>query len=84
MADRTSARIFGMVFEYLAKDPSIEGVEMAEYMWKESRNYDFSPYQMYCDDALITLGLATEIYDDEVEQEIVIYKGDERWSGNNG
>lgn len=58
MADRTSASIFAMVFEYLAEDNSEKSREFARKLWDETRRYDFNPYQMYCDDALITLGLA--------------------------
>lgn len=58
MADRTSASLFGTVFKLLAENPTDEHKTMAGKLWPLTRDYDFSPYQMYCDEALITLGLA--------------------------
>jgi hypothetical protein len=58
MADRTSAGLFGKIFELLAKNPSDEHKQMAKEIWPMTSEYDFSEYQMYADDALLTLGLA--------------------------
>lgn len=60
MADRTSANIFSMVFEMLAKNPTDEHKEMAWEAWSSRREYDFSDEQMGCDEALLALGLAHE------------------------
>lgn len=58
MADRSSAEIFGMMFEYLAEQADQRAKDMAHAMWDRTGNYDFNEYQMYCDDALQKLGLA--------------------------
>ena len=58
MADRTSARIFAMVFEHLAEEASDRDKAMAKRLWALTGEFDFSPYQMYCDEALEKLGLA--------------------------
>jgi hypothetical protein len=58
MADRTSASLFATFFEMLAKDPTDEHKAMARKLWPMRREYDFSEYQMYCDEALKRLGLA--------------------------
>lgn len=58
MADRTSAGIFGDIFKELAKDEPIDRVAFAKKVWEWSQGYDFSEYQMDCDDALLKLGLA--------------------------
>jgi hypothetical protein len=71
MADRTSAEIFAAIFEVLATElPEGEKrTQLADRFWAMSRNYDFSDYQMGCDDALIALGLAHRgpdlVYPDE-------------------
>lgn len=58
MADRTSASVFGKIFNILAKNPTEEHKAMAREIWPLQSDYDFSEYQMYADDALIALGLA--------------------------
>lgn len=62
MADRTSAGLFADIFCHLAgeKDqtPHERDVTFARWLWEQTRKYDFSPYQMGCDEALETLGLA--------------------------
>lgn len=68
MADRTSAALFGSIFKILAESGDERGKEYALKVWemKEDGGYDFSDYQMYCDEALFALGLA-RIVDDEEE-----------------
>ena len=46
-----------MLFEKLASDLTPQHVE-AHWLWSKQGSYDFSPYQMYVDDALVKLGLA--------------------------
>lgn len=58
MADRTSAEIFGSIFELLAEDPTDHHKNLARKFWRMSDRYDFHPCQMECDEALETLGLA--------------------------
>ncbi len=58
MADRTTAGLFGSIFKLLAGNPTEEHKAMAKNIWPLQREYDFSPYQMGCDDALIALGIA--------------------------
>jgi hypothetical protein len=61
MADRTSAAIFGRQFERLAKGRIPERkLKEAREVWRDSWNYDFNPYQMGCDEALLRLGLAQD------------------------
>jgi hypothetical protein len=58
MADRTSAYLFGEIFKELAKDEPIDRAAFARRLWKMAGDFDFAWYQMYCDEALIKLGLA--------------------------
>jgi hypothetical protein len=67
MADRTSASIFGQIFDLLAKNPTDEHKEMAKQIWPLRREYDFNDYQMDCDEALVKLDLA------KLEGEEIIY-----------
>jgi hypothetical protein len=53
MADRTSAGLFGSIFEAIADGKPLD----PEDIWDMTGGYDFSPYQMGCDDALEKLGL---------------------------
>lgn len=70
MSDRTSAEIFGNIFEFLAKLKKNDQVsmndidEMAQWLYKQSKQYDFSDDQMYADDALKIFGLYKEPKDD--------------------
>lgn len=77
MADRTSARVFGKVFELLAKNPTDEHKAIAKEIFAETGEYDFSSYQMDADDALMKLGLARigvdPNYPDDDEGEMVLY-----------
>ena len=76
MADRTSAEVFGMFFDILAKNPTGEHKEIAKEVLKKSRSYDFNEYQMYADESLIILGLAHKGIDPRYpdEGETIIYK----------
>jgi hypothetical protein len=58
MADRTSAALFADIFKKLASDPTPQHVAWARELWPRMGDYPFRPYQMYCDDALLALGLA--------------------------
>lgn len=77
MADRTSAAIFGDVFSLLAAelDPGPKRDKLAQHFWNEQRGYDFNPYQMGCDDALLALGLAHKAVDPDYpeEGEAIVY-----------
>lgn len=76
MADRTSAKVFGKVFTLLAKNPTEEHKAIAAELWPEIQEYDFSEYQMYCDDALKALGLARDGVDPKYPDDgIVIMYG---------
>jgi len=81
MADRTSARLFGDIFNMLAEEPTEKHKEMASKIFDKTYDYDFSNYQMYADEALKKLGLAKKgIGPDYPEDgEIIIYKGDNGW-----
>lgn len=73
MSDRASAGIFSAIFEYLAVDPTPRAIEFAGELWRRSWDYDFSYSQLGCDGALIALGLAKAITDDDGDH--VIYIG---------
>jgi len=78
MADRTSAELFGILFEVLAQNPNEDNKALAKQFFELSDGYDFSYDQMYADEALITLGLAKRGVDpawpDEGEQ--ILYFGE--------
>lgn len=76
MADRTSASLFAEIFRMLACDEPPDRKALAKKFWDESANYDFSPYQLYCDDALIKLGLARRGVDPEFPEdgETILYE----------
>lgn len=74
MADRTSAAIFGKLFELLANNPTKDNKELANEIYYELIDqYDFSTYQMCADDALISLGLAQMSLDPEFPNEVIYY-----------
>jgi hypothetical protein len=65
MADRTSAEIFGWLFEELARlaqspEPEVHSaaVDLASKAWAKARDHDFVWEQMEADEALVELGLA--------------------------
>lgn len=81
MADRTSAVIFGDIFNMLAEEPTEKNKEMANKIFDKTYDYDFSNYQMYADESLEKLGLAKKGIDPDYPEdgEIIIYKGDNGW-----
>ena len=60
MSDRTSAEIYGEVFKLLASDPTEQHKKWTLKLWKASFEYDFAPYQLYCDKELKELDLAID------------------------
>lgn len=58
MSDRTSARLFCIIFTMLSNNPTEEHKEMANEIWSKRLSYDFSDCQIGCDEALVKLGLA--------------------------
>ena len=58
MADHTSAEIFGRILNLLAANPNGENRQLARKIMQLSRDYDFSPYQMYADEACLALDVA--------------------------
>jgi len=74
MADRTSAALFGKIFDLLAKNPSDENKAIAKEIWPMSCDYDFAPYQMNADESLIKLGLAKMGKLDGEDEDGVIYR----------
>lgn len=75
MADRTSAGIFGKIFTLLADVTPEKHKELAQEFYEASREYDFSEYQMSCDEALIKLGLAKMGIDPDYPEdgEVILY-----------
>lgn len=57
LSDRTSAGLFAGIFEFLAEEPDERGKKFARRLWEMTKQYDFTPCQMECDDALLDLGL---------------------------
>lgn len=57
MADRTSAGVFGAVFEILGEDSTKDHKLLARRVFALTTGYDFSPYQMAADESLARLGL---------------------------
>jgi hypothetical protein len=57
MADRTSAALFGEIFEMFAESEQPD-LRIVKRLWVMTRGYDFSACQMDVDDALMKLGLA--------------------------
>ena len=60
MSDRSGAYLFARIFGLI--DQHVHDAEqrrkLALEFWKESREYDFDPYQLGCDKTLMKLGLA--------------------------
>lgn len=77
MADRTSAALFGKIFELLAKNPTDENKKIALEIWPFRSEYDFNEYQMDADDSLQILGLAKIGIDPRYPEdgETVLYAG---------
>lgn len=75
MADRTSAEIFGQIFELLAGDKPLDRRAFARQVWDMGLNYDFHWAQMGCNEALIKLDLARKGIDPDhpEEGETVLY-----------
>jgi len=71
MADRSSAylfaRIFGLIDEHVHDAEARQ--KLAREFWSESSGYDFSPYQMDCDEILLKLGLARRCVDPDYPKE---------------
>lgn len=65
MADRTSATVFAMVFEHLSVVADERDKKLARMLWDEMGQYDFSYYQLGCDEALERLGLAKRVVDED-------------------
>lgn len=76
MADRTSARLFGEIFQLLAENPTEENKLIALKIYDKAGEYDFSWYQMDADESLVTLGLAKRGIDPDYpeEGETILYK----------
>jgi hypothetical protein len=77
MAGRTSATIFATIFDKLAEDPTEQHRQWALEFWEESDNYDFSPSQRGCDEALQKLGLARRGVNPRHKEggEVLLYRG---------
>ena len=78
MADRTSAEIFGRIFNLLAANPSTEHRQLARQIMQIGREYDFSPDQMYADEACLSLAIARDGLHPKYPQDgiVTLYYGD--------
>lgn len=82
MSDHTSAEIFGNIFKMLAdfKRQGISVSDWAEYFWQQSRDYDFSAYQMDADNHLFELGYARKGEHKDYPGDIVtLYRDGRGW-----
>jgi hypothetical protein len=94
MSDRTNAHLFGLLFEALAKhvDTSSDAdwrpeddedvSHLALSLFAMTGEYDFSAYQMECDEALARLGLARPVneHEENDEYEYVEYPPKPEWN----
>lgn len=78
MSDRTSAGIYGGMFELLASDPSDQHKKWARKLWKSSFEHDFNPCQMEADKALQKLGLAKQVVNEYGDDDFVYRNSDGR------
>jgi hypothetical protein len=78
MSDQTSAGIFGSIFEYIAKwlPPGEDREEFAEWLWDQSKGYDFSAEDLDCENQLIKLGLAQKQKGVEPGDRVIVYRDD--------
>ncbi len=71
VSDRSSAylfaRIFGLIDQHV--HDAKKRRKLALEFWKESREHDFSPYQLGCDKVLMKLGLARRGVDPDYPEE---------------
>jgi hypothetical protein len=58
MSDRSSPQIFYLIYTLLAVNPTAEHREIAAKLWKLSQKFDFSDYELGCEEAMIALGIA--------------------------
>ena len=58
MADRTSAGIFGEMFNFLAEGGKKSKEDLIAFLWDSCHGYDFNYCQMDADESLEKLGLA--------------------------
>lgn len=70
MADRTSAELFGILFDVLAQNPDEGNKALAKQFFELSDKYDFSKGQLCANEALITLGLAERRINSEGDEQI--------------
>lgn len=71
MSDRTSAYLFSLMFIHLADDPTPKNLAFAKVLMEQSRDYDFSLYQMEIDEVLVKLGLCKWKQDEENDPVLV-------------
>ncbi len=84
MSDRSSAYIFGRVFELIDKHvPKGKRFTQARRFWTMSLEFDFGPSDMHADPALKRLGLARKGLSPDYPEEgpITIYLGEVGWRG---
>ena len=69
MADRTSCEIFTKLMELLGNRDQWDSKELALEIWNFSRDYDFAPVDLDCDEELLKLGLAKRGIDPEYPED---------------
>lgn len=70
MSDRSGAMLAGVAFQIISEmdAPEQEKRKAGKRLWDSLRSFDFSPYQMDQDEALISLGLAIRVTYEEGER----------------
>lgn len=63
MGDSKSCEIFSKVLKLLAENPTREHIDIAHELYAMTRNYDFTDYELDCNDALVALELARYVPD---------------------
>ena len=83
MADRTSAGLFGRIFEVLAKTPTDEHKKIAAEIFELAGDYDFDYREMNAGEACIVLELAVKGIDPNYPEdgETMLFKGEEGFEG---
>lgn len=82
MADRSSAWIYGRVFEMIVRavEPKRQKAE-ARRAWKDMQEFDFAPDDMHAEKALLKLGLAKKKVDPQFPEDgpMIVYYGEDLW-----
>ena len=68
MSDRSAASVFSMVFRHLAANPTEQNILFAKEFSQRAEDFDFCKFELWCDEELMTLGLARRPTEEEERQ----------------